>query len=376
MTVDTVAGGAPWLVMDAPALFNRTALDKLVMQLASSRVSASRVSATRSLSDVRTEAEAEASARSVTRARPPRPRGRRPARTRPIATQQSVAAEAEASELTALLRCGDYSICVVRSDDLDRSSSSGVGSVQRERSVRRTGRPVSAPARDRVTTGVSATRTNRVASWHGHTGSRTAGSSMDAHRTVSSISAQSVAYENPPPSSSDESDSDTNSWLDSDSVFADDELTDVPHSSSAPELLAHPGWTSSQRRNFDDAQQQPSRALSRTHDARNPPHPLALSNGAWYQPSCRPSSSRPSSAACRRRRRSRKRSSDTRKARAIRRWVAADDQENVQPVARVNHSKKTPGQHVAPPRPAGPPPVRSSSAIRSRAAAEAMLAMR
>jgi hypothetical protein len=30
--------------------------------------------------------------------------------------------EAEASELTALLRCGNYSICVVRSDDLNRSN--------------------------------------------------------------------------------------------------------------------------------------------------------------------------------------------------------------------------------------------------------------
>lgn len=380
--------------MDAPALFNRRALDKLVLQLTSSGMSASRVGATRSLSDVRMKAEAEASRngsaaqlsgsgrpRSATRAlrtrgnsshrRPPQPREKRPIRTRPIATQQSMEVEAEASELTALLRCGNYSICVVRSDDLNRSN---VGGIDRAHSDRQTRRPVSAPARDRIP--VAATRQSRVVSCHGRVRLQGASSSSsEAQRTASSGSAQSRAYENPPPASDDECDSGSDETLDSDSVLADDELTDVPHSSSAPELRTR-SKSSRRHRGFEGAEEELHSTLSGSRHARALTCPIPLSNDMRHQISSGPSSSRPSSAASNRRRRSRKKSSGARKTRALRRWVT-EDQENARPVARENSRKMTLGrQTAAPPRPAGPPPGRSSSAIRSRAAAETMMAMR
>ena len=396
--------GAGSTAMDAPSLFNRRALDKLVLQLTSSGMSASRVGATRSLSDVRLEAAAEASRNdsaaqqrqrsgsgriagtraprprgSSSHQRPPRPREKRPKRIRPVATQQSVEAEAEASELTALLRCGNYSICVVRSDDLDNRST--VGEIDRAHADRRTRRPVSAPARDRIL--AAPTRQSRVTSWHGHVRSQSKARPSESQRTVSSVSAQSQAYENPPPASDDEFDFDSESRfdVDSDSLFADDELTDVPHSSSAPQLrtrLISPRW---QHRDFEDTEEELNVTLSGSRNERPLTRSVLLSNDMPHQVLSGPCSSHPSSTASNRRRRSRSNSRDARKARSLRRWVATEDQENVQPQARENSSnnssKTALGRRTAaPPRPPGPPPVRSSSAIRSRAAAETMLAMR
>jgi hypothetical protein len=386
--------GGALLDMDAPALFNRGALDKLVLQLTSSRVSASSVRATRSLSDVRMQAEARHDSRPTrsstparrsrgdsSQRRPPRPREKRPKQTRPVATQQSIAAEAEASELTALLRCGNYSICVVRSDDLERSgldkawrtrSSSTLSStldVNRADTIRGAPRPVSAPARDRVP--VAATRQSSFGSWHDHLDSRTAvRSSSRALRTISCSSAQSDGYDVPPPPSGDEIDSDGDLSVDSDSLFADDELTDVPHCLSAPELLSVSASSRWHHRGLDEAEEGLTRVSSKPHVSRS-------FLNSFTQPLSGPSSARRCSATSSHRGRSRKKSADARKARTIRRWVAADDQENIPPVARLNSSEVGLGrQTAAPPRPAGPPPVRSSSAIRSRAAAEVMLAMR
>ena len=385
--------------MDAQSLFNRNALDRLVLKLASDPERGG-LRAVRSLSDVgRTPArlqtalvsssapEAAAPRRRHRRESPaasgqlpPRPLTRKPQRLRPTGTQQPASAEAEASELTALLRCGNYSICVVRSEELDDRSRGAHGAARR---------PASAPARDRPPPPPPTTtkpRERRAVSWH----AKLTGAAAP-QRSVSSSTARSDAYDPPPasppradagwlaaPYLNDDSSDDALSAAESDSVLADDELTDVPRSVSAPELARSHSSSSSRsrsRRRGGEDELDERRLGSRGGVLVSRPA-SASSTNTQLSYSSRSSSNSTSRSRRRSREKSRSRSSSSavRKTRAIRRWVAAEDTEN-QPVGGAPFQKKL-GVAGLPPRPAGPPPVRSSSEIRSRAVAEVMLAMR
>ena len=305
---------------------------------------------------------------------PPRPRAARPQHTRPLVTRQPAAEEAEASELTALLRAGSFEILV------RRTSSEPIDDRSIERGAACGGappRPVSAPARERVPAHPSSapTRERRVASWHNQTAWA---DPRRAERTVSST-ATSAAYERPPPSprperlatayaDSDEESSDM-SEIETDSVLADDELTDVPRTLSAPDVA---GRTCSRSRSSSSRSSGLSRSRSRSSSRRHG------ASGAWpleEHLGNRGLLSRPSSAASsansrrpyreRERERLRTESAGSKKTKATRQWVASHDQENHRPQPQAALSKPPP-----PPRPRGPPPSRSSSSIRRSAAAE------
>ena len=299
---------------------------------------------------------------------PPKPRTRRPGRARPVATRGSASEEAEASELTALLRSGAafFDSVLVRRDGKQAQGSG------------RLARPASAPGRRTTSRGSADDSAARSASAPVPTTSALSAFSaqdyqfaqqpppspelaatLSRQRTASGASATSDAgQQQPPPSplTRPSSAMDIDSEEESDGLLADDELTDAPTS--------RPSTASSRSRTRSSRSRTGSRTGSRPRSAVSRSSSGSRRRGLSTSSA---SNARRSSLPQKKEKRSRRRKS-------FRGSQSSPQLSKARPGSLRLPQRWLDGKEnragARPPPPSGPKPERSSSSIRSAAAKE------
>ena len=297
---------------------------------------------------------------------PPKPRTRRPGRARPVATRGSASEEAEASELTALLRSGAafFDSVLVRRDGKQAqpgglarpASAPGRRTTSRGSADDSAARSASAPVP--TTSALSAFSAQDYQSFEQPPPSpELAAATLSRQRTASATSATSDAgQQQPPPSplTRPSSAMDIDSDEESDGLLADDELTDAP--TSRPSTASSRSRTRSSRSRTGS---RPRSAVSRSSSGRRR-RGLSTSSSA--------SNARRSSLPQKKEKRSRRRKS-FRGSQSSPQLSKARPGSLRLPQRWLDGKENRAGARPPPP-PQGPKPERSSSSIRSAAAKE------